>query len=110
MVIRKNLNRVLLSAVLLVLAACSRNELIDREAEVIYQLEVVNSQDHPMNVSIDKGEGLVTLGQVGAQSSRRFEVPSRTDEVEVIAVAPDGGEQKRREVDLDRNRINRVNL
>lgn len=109
--IRPDLNRVLLTAALLLLSACARKELLEeRRSEVIYQLEVVNSQNHAMNVSIDKGEGMVLLGQVGAQSSRRFEVPSRTDEVEVLAVPTNGDGEKRREVDLDPDRINRVNL
>ncbi|MBX6365206.1 MAG: hypothetical protein IRZ00_15155 [Gemmatimonadetes bacterium] len=116
----RNLARFVLVASVAALAACApppgpTEEPTPSQSTVKsapFTLEVVNPMPHPMNVSYQFGaEAITVLGQVDANATKRFTIPTRGGErIRVVAQAADGSHTVTKEVDLDKGEVTRVTL
>jgi hypothetical protein len=106
--VRRN---ILLSFCLMLgLSACSGNPPAQVGVDNNYLIDITNTLPHPMNVSLDGGDGVSALGRINAGETRRFQLRDHANnKVELIAVGPNGVE-KRQEVELSRSQVAKVRL
>jgi len=92
-------------------SACSSRGPAAMGEDATYALEVTNPNSHAMNVSLNVGTGVVSLGAVEAGQTRRFTVQDPgTNDVLLVATDPSGAHRVEKKIELSRREVAKVTI
>ena len=97
---------------LMLVSACASRPPAQIGVDANYVLEVTNTTDHQMAVSVDLGSSQTgVLGPVEAGQTKRFEIRDpATNDINLFAVDATKSHQFRKKVELKRGTVARVTI